>query len=130
MSVFSTGLSREERKIGGVTSESNPFSPAEVMPLVSPSELEPLVVKPKVAWRLLSCSNTYGYGLLEAGELESFKDGKSRKITMASIKARIARQLEAAKAAAIVPRQLLTTGPPRHRPRRAMGRSRTTRGER
>ena len=27
---------------------------------------------------LLGCSNTYGYELLAAGELESFKDGKSR----------------------------------------------------
>jgi hypothetical protein len=94
MSRFSTGLSREERKMGGATSGNNPFSPIE---------LEPLVVKPKIAWRLLGCSNTYGYGLLAAGELESFKDGKSRKITMASIKARIARQLEAAKPAPDVP---------------------------
>jgi hypothetical protein len=107
MSIRSTGLSRKERKIGAVSSGSIPFSPSqvelvsptEVKPLVCPSELEPLVVKPKVAWRLLGCSNNYGYGLLAAGELESFKDGNSRKITMASIKARIARQLESAKAA-------------------------------
>ena len=67
------------------------------MPIDSSSlklkDIEPLVVKPQVAWRLLGCSSTYGYGLLAAGELESFKDGKSRKITMSSIKARIARQL-------------------------------------
>jgi excisionase family DNA binding protein len=57
--------------------------------------IEPLVVKPREAWRLLGCSNTYGYELLAAGELESFKDGKNRKITMSSIKARIARLLDA-----------------------------------
>ena len=39
----------------------------------------PLVVKPRVVWRLLACSNTRGYELLAAGELQSFKDGRSRK---------------------------------------------------
>jgi excisionase family DNA binding protein len=60
-------------------------------------ELEPLVVKPRVAWKLLGCGNTRGYELLAAGELESFKDGRSRKITVASVKAYVARQLDAAK---------------------------------
>jgi excisionase family DNA binding protein len=91
MSPCSTGLSDEERKTLGASSKSN-----------AQDDIEPLVVKPRVAWRLLGCSNTYGYELLGAGELESYKDGKSRKITMASIKARIARQLEAAKAVADV----------------------------
>jgi len=62
-------------------------------------ELVPLVVKPKTAWRLLACSNTKGYELLAAGELESFLDGRSRKITVASIHALIARRLAAEKAA-------------------------------
>ena len=57
------------------------------------NEPEPLVVKPKVAWKMLACSNTRGYKLLAAGELESFKDGRSRKITVASIKALVARRL-------------------------------------
>jgi hypothetical protein len=56
-------------------------------------DLDPLVVKPKVAWRMLACSNTKGYELLAAGELESYKEGRSRKITVASIKALIARRL-------------------------------------
>jgi hypothetical protein len=34
-------------------------------------DLEPLVVKPKVAWKMLDCGNTRGYELLAAGELES-----------------------------------------------------------
>ena len=58
-------------------------------------EFEPLVVSPRDAWRLLSCSNTHGYELLNAGELESFKDGKSRKIIVLSIHAYIARRLSA-----------------------------------
>jgi hypothetical protein len=57
-------------------------------------EIEPLVVKPKIAWKLLSCGNTKGYELLQSGELESFLDGGSRKITMASIHRYIERRLQ------------------------------------
>lgn len=59
------------------------------------SNLEPLAVKPKVAWRLLDCGNTRGYELIAAGELESYKDGRSRKITVSSIKRYIERRLAA-----------------------------------
>ena len=59
------------------------------------SDLDPLVVKPKVAWKMLACGNTRGYELLAAGELESYKEGRSRKITVASIKALVARRLAA-----------------------------------
>jgi hypothetical protein len=52
-----------------------------------------LVVKPRVAWKMLSCSNTRGYELLAAGELDSFLDGRSRKITVESIRRYIARRL-------------------------------------
>jgi hypothetical protein len=45
-------------------------------------EFGPLVVKPKIAWKMLNCSNTHGYELLAAGELQSFLDGRSRKITV------------------------------------------------
>jgi hypothetical protein len=56
-------------------------------------ELGPLVVKPKTAWKMLACSNTRGYELLATGELESFLDGRSRKITVASIRRYILRRL-------------------------------------
>ena len=36
------------------------------------NSLEPLLVRPRVAWRMLGCGNTHGYALLNAGELESF----------------------------------------------------------
>ena len=52
-----------------------------------------LVVKPKIAWKMLACSNTRGYELLAAGELDSFLDGRSRKITVDSIRRYIARRL-------------------------------------
>ena len=55
-----------------------PDRPAEA------NDLEPLVVRPKVAWKMLACGNTRGYELLAAGELESY---------IASIKALVARRL-------------------------------------
>jgi hypothetical protein len=48
-------------------------------------EIEALVVKPKVAWKMLQCSNTRGYQLLATGQLQSFLDGRNRKILVASI---------------------------------------------
>ncbi len=67
--------------------------------LKHPSRLKPLVVKPRSACLLLDCGMTYLYDgmtylydLINAGEIDSFKDGKSRKITTASIKAYIARR--------------------------------------
>jgi hypothetical protein len=56
-------------------------------------DIEALVVKPRIAWVLLQCSNTRGYELIANGELDSFKDGRSRKITVDSIRAYIARRL-------------------------------------
>jgi hypothetical protein len=77
-------------------------------------EVGPLVVKPKIAWKMLACSNTRGYELLNAGELESFLDGRSRKITVESIRRYIARRL------APVVSPTTDTGPRRRgRPRKA-----------
>jgi hypothetical protein len=59
-------------------------------------EVAPLVVKPKAAWKMLACSNTRGYELLAAGELDSFLDGRSRKIVVDSISRYIVRRLAAA----------------------------------
>jgi hypothetical protein len=62
-----------------------------------PASLEPLVVSPSVAWRMLACGKTRGYELIAAGELQSFTDGRSRKITVASIKRYIERRLAASR---------------------------------
>jgi hypothetical protein len=59
---------------------------------MSPSYTEPLVVKPREAWRMLSCGATRGFELLAAGELDSFQDGRSRKITVESIRRYISRR--------------------------------------
>jgi excisionase family DNA binding protein len=54
-----------------------------------------LLVKPSDACRLLGCGRTRLYQLLNAGELDSFKDGRSRKITVASIHRFVERRLDA-----------------------------------
>jgi hypothetical protein len=77
------------------------------------SALEPLAVKPRDAWHMLGCGNTHGYQLLGAGELESYLDGSSRKITVASIRAYIARRLAAAEATGAA----MQAVPRRRRPR-------------
>jgi excisionase family DNA binding protein len=71
MSIASTGLSRFER---------------------SGSEAR-LVVPPKVAWKMLGVSNSTGYKLLAAGELDSVKFGRARRIIVKSIHRLIARRL-------------------------------------
>jgi hypothetical protein len=60
---------------------------------IAPADDSPLVVKPKGARRMFNCGNTRLYELLAAGELDSFLDGRSRKITVDSIRRYIARQL-------------------------------------
>ena len=54
----------------------------------------PLIVKPKEARRMLACGHTRLYQLIAAGELDSFLDGRARKITVDSIRRYIARQLD------------------------------------
>jgi excisionase family DNA binding protein len=62
-----------------------------------PKDAVSLVVKPSGACRLLSCGRTRLYELLQAGELDSFRDGGSRKITVTSIQRYIQRQLAASR---------------------------------
>jgi hypothetical protein len=50
-----------------------------------------MVVRPRLACLMLDIGVTRLYELIETGELESFKDGGARKITVRSIKARIER---------------------------------------
>lgn len=57
---------------------------------------EPLAVSPREACRLLSIGNTYLYRLIAERELDSYRDGRARRITMESIRRRIGRLLAAA----------------------------------
>jgi hypothetical protein len=63
------------------------------------NDLEPLVVPPRKAGKLLHKGHQKIYDLLRSGELESYvdADGRARNVTMASIKGYITRRLEAAK---------------------------------
>lgn len=54
----------------------------------------PLVVAPREACRMLSIGLTRLYELLHDGDLESYRDGGSRRITVASIQAYVERQLK------------------------------------
>jgi excisionase family DNA binding protein len=60
------------------------------------SDAIPLLVRPRDAEVMLGVSHNHLYKLLKAGELESFNDGRSRKITVASIHAHIKRKLQQA----------------------------------
>ena len=65
------------------------------MPISEVTEIERVLVKPRDACRMLACGRKRVYQLLADGHLESFKDGRSRKITVASIQQYIARGLAA-----------------------------------
>jgi excisionase family DNA binding protein len=60
---------------------------------------EPLLVRPRVACRLLSVGETRLYEMIADGTLESFRDGGARKITTRSIRNYIEHQLARSKAA-------------------------------
>jgi len=57
------------------------------------SHLEPLAITPRQACVLLGIGNTRLYQLIGNGELESYLDGRARRITMHSIRRRVARLL-------------------------------------
>jgi hypothetical protein len=75
---------------------------------------EPIVVKPKVACIMLGCGITRLYELLAAGELESFLDGRNRKITVASIRSYVTRRLGRTPAAVATPPRRRRGRPRKH----------------
>jgi len=56
--------------------------------------VEPLAVAPKDAFAAIGVGVTKGYELLAQGELQSFKVGRATRITTASIRDFVARQLQ------------------------------------
>jgi excisionase family DNA binding protein len=60
------------------------------------TEQGPLVVSPRRAGNLLNIGRTRVYQLLAAGELDSFLDGRSRKITLESVHRYVSRRLAGA----------------------------------
>jgi len=67
------------------------------------SDHERLLVRPRRACHLLDCGPTRLYELIGDGELESFLDGASRKITVESIRRYIAKHLATATETSPVP---------------------------
>jgi excisionase family DNA binding protein len=55
------------------------------------NSIEPLAVSPRQACLLLGVGTTRLYQLIGAGELVSYHEGRARRITTASIRARVAR---------------------------------------
>jgi hypothetical protein len=58
-----------------------------------PPKPEPVVVGTAAARVMLDCGLTYLYRLINSRELESFRCGKARKITVRSINALVERKL-------------------------------------
>jgi excisionase family DNA binding protein len=58
-----------------------------------PAGVEPLVVTPREACALLNIGNTRLYRLLSDKQIDSYREGRARRIPMASIKSYIARCL-------------------------------------
>ena len=72
-------------------------SSAAAKPAKRSINVRPLVVGTAEAGRLGGWGKTKIFELIAAGELDSYLDGRVRRITMASIEARIQRKLQEAK---------------------------------
>ena len=57
--------------------------------------MDPLALPPKQAFAAIGVGITKGYELIAAGDLETFKIGRATRITTESLRAYVARQLEA-----------------------------------
>ena len=55
--------------------------------------MEPIAIPPKDAFAAIGVGVTKGYELINSGELETFKIGRATRITTASVRAFVARQL-------------------------------------
>lgn len=71
----------------------------------------PLAVRVKQACELLGVEKNKVYGLLNAGEIPSFKDGNVRLIPMAGIEAYLARKLTQSPSPAVACGSCGTSGP-------------------
>jgi len=65
-----------------------------VVPRTVP-DVDPVVVKPMIACKMLSTGLTRLYALIAAGEITSYLDGRSRLITTSSIRRYVERRVAA-----------------------------------
>jgi excisionase family DNA binding protein len=68
-----------------------PFKHSGVTGRNGDSDLEPLSVSPRQACLLLGVGNTRLYQLIRDGELSTYHEGRARRITLESIRARVSR---------------------------------------
>lgn len=68
-------------------------------------DAEPLAVSPRQACFLLSVGNTRLYELIRTGELETYHEGRARRITMRSIRERVARLTATTASPSEIPRR-------------------------
>ncbi len=61
--------------------------------------MEPIGLPPKDAFALIPVGITKGYELINNGELHAFKVGRATRVTVASVRAFVARQLDQQEAA-------------------------------
>ncbi len=73
--------------------------------------VDPIAVKPRVAWQMLGVSHTTGYELLKAGELQSYLEGSARKILVRSIHDYVERRLAESTSPATLRRRVENTEP-------------------
>ena len=81
------------------------------------ASVTPLAVPPQMAGHMLSLSQSEVYERMRSGELESYQDGRARRVTMASIHAYMARRLAASAAG------WKQINPPPHRGRQSQERA-------
>src|SRR5262245_52702060 len=74
-----------------------PFLHPGVTGRANDDDFEPLAVSPRQACLLLNVGITYLYDLINNSELESYLEGRARKITMRSIRSRCERLLALAR---------------------------------
>lgn len=61
------------------------------------SEIEPLLVKHKTAQNLLDCGQTYYWGLVKKGEIETVGEGKAGRAVFASLQRHVQKRRETAR---------------------------------
>ena len=91
MSIHGTGLSAWESELSAWKQDIKLLAWGQDTKLITWKGA--LVIRPKVAFKLLGVGNTRGYELVNAGELETYLDGRARQITVRSVFRYIARRL-------------------------------------
>jgi hypothetical protein len=80
------------------------------------TDLDPIAVSPRQTGQLLNIGQTRVWQLIKSGELETYKEGRSTKVTIRSIRVRHEGQLAAARGIEAAP-QPGRRGRPRKLPR-------------